>query len=159
MDVARYGESSGFEQDYDRVGSHHYRDFLIHALNTDLPFSQFVQWQIAGDEFAPGNPKALAATAFLSLGVFPTQITINELERVRYEDLDDMLSTTGAAFLGLSVGCARCHDHKYDPIPTKDYYRMLATFTGTVRSEIDLVLLCLLKSLRAGEISLHLSAS
>jgi mono/diheme cytochrome c family protein len=138
MDVARYGESSGFEQDYDRVGSYHYRDFLIHALNTDLPFPQFVQWQIAGDEFAPGDPKALAATAFLSLGVFPTQITVNELERVRYEDMDDMLSTTSAAFLGLTVGCARCHDHKYDPIPTRDYYRMLSNFTGTVRSEIEL---------------------
>ncbi len=138
MDVARYGESSGFEQDYDRTGSYHYRDFLIHAFNSDLPFPQFVQWQIAGDEFAPGNPKALAATAFLSLGVFPTQITINELERVRYEDMDDMLSTTGAAFLGLTVGCARCHDHKYDPIPTRDYYRMLSNFTGTVRSEIEL---------------------
>ncbi len=138
MDVARYGESSGFEQDYDRVGSYHYRDFLIHAFNNDMPFSQFVQWQVAGDEFAPGNPKALAATAFLSLGVFPTQITINELERVRYEDMDDMLSTTGAAFLGLTVGCARCHDHKYDPIPTRDYYRMLSNFTGTVRSEVEL---------------------
>jgi mono/diheme cytochrome c family protein len=138
MDVARYGESSGFEQDYDRAGSYHYRDFLIHAFNSDLPFSQFVQWQIAGDEFAPGNPKALAATAFLSLGVFPTQITVNELERVRYEDMDDMLSTTGAAFLGLTVGCARCHDHKYDPIPTRDYYRMLSNFTGTVRSEIEM---------------------
>jgi mono/diheme cytochrome c family protein len=138
MDVARYGESSGFEQDYDRKGSYQYRDFLIRALNADMPFQQFVRWQIAGDEFAPGDPMALAATAFLSLGVFPTQITINELERVRYEDMDDMLSTTGAAFLGLTVGCARCHDHKYDPIPTRDYYRMLSTFTGTVRSEIDL---------------------
>jgi mono/diheme cytochrome c family protein len=138
MDVARYGESSGFEQDYDRVGSYQYRDFLIQALNADMPFSQFVQWQLAGDEFAPGNPKALAATAFLSLGVFPTQVTVNELERVRYEDMDDMLSTTGAAFLGLTVGCARCHDHKYDPIPAKDYYRMLSTFTGTVRSELEL---------------------
>jgi mono/diheme cytochrome c family protein len=138
MDVARYGESSGFEQDYDRKGSYQYRDFLIRALNADMPFPQFVRWQIAGDEFAPGDPMALAATAFLSLGVFPTQITINELERVRYEDMDDMLSTTGAAFLGLTIGCARCHDHKYDPIPTRDYYRMLSTFTGTVRSEIDL---------------------
>ncbi len=138
MDVARYGESSGFEQDYDRTGSYFYRDFLIQALNENVPFQQFVQWQIAGDEFAPGNPKALAATAFLGLGVFPTQITVNELERVRYEDMDDMLSTTGAAFLGLTVGCARCHDHKYDPIPTRDYYRMLSTFTGTVRSEIEL---------------------
>lgn len=137
MDVARYGESSGFEQDYDRKGTHFYRDFLIRSFNEDLPFQKFVQWQIAGDEYAPGHGNALAATAFLSLGVFPTQITINELERVRYEDMDDMLSTTSSAFLGLTVGCARCHDHKYDPIPTRDYYRMLATFTGTVRSEVD----------------------
>lgn len=137
MDVARYGESSGFEQDYDRKGTHFYRDFLIRSFNEDLPFEKFVQWQIAGDEYAPGNGNALAATAFLSLGVFPTQITVNELERVRYEDMDDMLSTTSSAFLGLTVGCARCHDHKYDPIPTKDYYRMLSTFTGTVRSEVD----------------------
>lgn len=137
MDVARYGESSGFEQDYDRKGSHFYRDFLIRSFNDDIPFQRFVRLQLAGDEYEPGNGYALAATAFLSLGVFPTQITVNELERVRYEDMDDMLSTTASAFLGLTVGCARCHDHKYDPIPTRDYYRMLATFTGTVRSEIE----------------------
>ena len=138
MDVARYGESSGFEQDYDRPGSYHYRDFLIDAFNRDLPFPEFVRMQVAGDEYRPGDAHALAATAFLTLGVFPTQITINELERVRYEDMDDMLSTTSSAFLGLTVGCARCHDHKFDPIPSRDYYRMLATFTGTVRSEPEL---------------------
>jgi mono/diheme cytochrome c family protein len=138
MDVARYGESSGFEQDYDRTGSYHYRDFLIDAFNRDLPFPEFVRLQLAADEYRPGDVRSLAATAFLTLGVFPTQITVNELERVRYEDMDDMLSTTGSAFLGLTVGCARCHDHKFDPIPSRDYYRMLATFTGTVRSEPEL---------------------
>lgn len=138
LDVARFAESSGFEHDYDREGAFHFRDFVIRALNDDLPFDRFLQWQLAGDEFEPENPWALAATGFLGAGVFPTQITANEVERTRYDALDDMLSTTGSAFLGLTVGCARCHEHKYDPIPTADYYRMLSTFTTTVRSVLDL---------------------
>jgi mono/diheme cytochrome c family protein len=138
LDLARFAESSGFEHDYDREGAFHYRDFVIKALNMDLPFEQFVRWQVAGDEFEPENPLALAATGFLGAGVFPTQITANEVERTRYDALDDMLSTTGSTFLGLSIGCARCHDHKYDPIPALDYYRMLSTFTTTTRSVVDL---------------------
>jgi mono/diheme cytochrome c family protein len=138
LDVARFAESSGFEHDYDRPGAFHFRDFVIKALNSDMPFDQFLRWQLAGDEFEPGNPLALSATGFLGAGVFPTQITANEVERTRYDAMDDMLSTTGSAFLGLTIGCARCHDHKYDPLPTEDYYRMLATFTTTVRSVVDL---------------------
>ncbi|MFN0128311.1 MAG: DUF1549 and DUF1553 domain-containing protein [Verrucomicrobiales bacterium] len=138
LDVARFAESSGFEHDYDRPAAYHYRDFVIQALNADMPYDQFVQWQIAGDEFEPENPLALMATGFLGAGVFPTQITANEVERTRYDAMDDMLSTTGTAMLGLTIGCARCHDHKIDPIPTRDYYRMLSTFTTTVRSEIEL---------------------
>lgn len=138
LDVARFAESHGFEQDYDRPFAYWYRDFVIKALNTDMPFDQFVKWQLAGDEFEPGNPLAMMATGFLGAGVFPTQITANEVERTRYDALDDMTATTGSAFLGLTVGCARCHDHKFDPIPTADYYRMLSSFTTTVRSEIDL---------------------
>ena len=138
LDVARFAESSGFEHDYDRPSAYHYRDFVIKALNTDMPYDQFVRWQLAGDEYEPDNPLALMATGFLGAGVFPTQITANEVERVRYDAMDDMLSTTGAAFLGLTVGCARCHDHKTDPIPSEDYYRMLSTFTTTVRSEVKL---------------------
>ena len=140
LDVARFAESSGFEHDYDRTGAFHYRDFVIKALNSDLPFDQFLRWQLAGDEFEPENPLALSATGFLGAGVFPTQITANEVERTRYDALDDMLSTTGSAFLGLTIGCARCHEHKYDPIPNEDYYRLLATFTTTVRSVVDLEL-------------------
>ena len=138
LDVARFAESSGFEHDYDRTNAYHYRDFVIKALNSDMPFDQFVRWQVAGDEFEPDNPLALMATGFLGAGVFPTQITANEVERARYDAMDDILATTGTAMLGMTVGCARCHDHKFDPIPTDDYYRMLATFTTTVRSDIDL---------------------
>ncbi|WP_395738530.1 PSD1 and planctomycete cytochrome C domain-containing protein [Prosthecobacter sp.] len=137
LDVARYAESTGFEQDYDRPFAFHYRDFVIKALNMDMPYDQFVKWQLAGDEYEPRNPLALAATGFLGAGVFPSQITANEVERTRYDAMDDMLSTTSAAMLGLSVGCARCHDHKYDPIPTRDYYQLLSTFTTTTRSNVD----------------------
>ena len=140
LDVARFAESHGFEHDYDRPHAYHYRDFVIRAFNDDLPYDDFVRWQLAGDELAPDNPLALMATGFLGAGVFPTQITANEVERTRYDALDDMLSTTGTAFLGLTIGCARCHDHKFDPIPQADYYRLLATFSTTVRSNIDLEL-------------------
>ena len=138
LDVARFAESSGFEHDYDRPYAFHYRDFVIRAFNADLPFDQFARWQLAGDEFEPENPEALMATGFLGAGVFPTQITANEVERTRYDALDDMLSTTGSAFLGLTIGCARCHDHKFDPIPASDYYRLLSSFTTTVRSVVEL---------------------
>jgi hypothetical protein len=140
MDVARFAESHGYEQDYDRPYAYHYRDFLIRAFNQDLPYSEFIRWQIAGDELAPDEPLALMATGFLGAGPFPTQLTEAEFESARYDELDDMAATTGQAFLGLSVGCARCHDHKYDPIPSRDYYRLTAAFTTTIRSEVDVSL-------------------
>ncbi|MBA73659.1 MAG: hypothetical protein CMO73_13420 [Verrucomicrobiales bacterium] len=138
LDIARFAESHGFEQDYDRKFAFHYRDFVIRAFNENMPYDQFVRWQIAGDELAPNNPMAMMATGFLGAGVFPTQITISEAERVRYDAMDDMLGTIGSAMLATTIGCARCHDHKYDPIPTKDYYRMLSAFTTTVRSNINI---------------------
>ncbi len=137
LDVARYAESTGFEQDYDRPHAFHYRDFVIKALNDDMPYDQFVKWQLAGDEYEPSNPLALAATGFLGAGVFPSQITANEVESSRYDAMDDMLSTTSSAMLGLTVGCARCHDHKFDPLPMRDYYAMLSTFTTTTRMNVD----------------------
>jgi hypothetical protein len=138
LDVARFAESDGFEHDYDRPHAYHYRDFVIRALNDDLPYDQFVKWQLAGDEYEPDNPLAMMATGFLTAGVFPTQITEKEFESTRYNQLDDMVATTGVAFLGLTIGCARCHDHKFDPIPAADYYRLAATFTRAVRSDIEL---------------------
>ncbi len=137
LDLARFAESSGYEHDYDRPFAYHYRDFVIKAFNQDLPYDNFVKWQIAGDEYEPDNPLAMMATGFLAAGTHSTQTTISLVEKERYEQLDDKLRTLGTAFLGLTVGCARCHDHKYDPIPTRDYYRMLATFTTTVKSNID----------------------
>lgn len=139
LDPARFAESHGFEHDYLRPTAYTYRDFVIRAFNADMPYDQFVRWQIAGDELAPSERDAFAATGFLAAGVYPTQITTREAERVRYDAMDDMLATLGHAFLALTVGCARCHDHKYDPIPSQDYYRMLSAFTTTVRAEVDWV--------------------
>jgi hypothetical protein len=141
LDVARFAESHGFEQDYDRPNAYHYRDFVIKAFNGDMPYDQFVRWQIAGDELAPSaedEPLAWMATGILGAGAFPTQLTEAEFEPARYDELDDMAATTGAAFLGVSIGCARCHDHKFDPLPQGDYYRFVATFTTAIRSEVEL---------------------
>jgi mono/diheme cytochrome c family protein len=140
LDLARYAESHGYEQDYDRPNAYHYRDYVIRALNADQPYDEFLRWQIAGDELAPENPEAWKATGFLAAGTHATQITANQAEKERYDELDDMAATIGNAFLGLSVGCARCHDHKFDPIPTADYYRFISTFTTTVRSDYDIIL-------------------
>lgn len=137
MDIARFAESHGYEQDYDRKTAYVYRDFLIHAFNQDLPYSDFVRWQIAGDELAPENPWAWAATGFLGACSFPTQLTEAEFESSRYNELDDYISTIGSAMLGLSVGCARCHDHKYDPIFSPDYYRFAANFSVAIRTEVE----------------------
>jgi mono/diheme cytochrome c family protein len=138
MDIARFAESHGYEQDYDRPTAYHYRDFLIRALNDDLPYDQFLQWQIAGDELQPNNPLAMMATGFLGGGAFPTQLTEAEFETSRYDELDDMINTLGTAALGLSVGCARCHTHKFDPIPASDYYRLAANLSLAIRSEAEL---------------------
>jgi mono/diheme cytochrome c family protein len=138
LDLARFAESHGYEQDDDRPTAYHYRDFVIRALNDDMPYDQFVRWQIAGDEFEPDNNLALMATGFLAAGTHATQITANQVEKERYDELDDMAATLGTAMLGLTVGCARCHDHKFDPIPQADYYRLVSTFTTAVRSEVDL---------------------
>ena len=138
LDTARFGESHGFEQDYDRPFAFWYRDFVIKATNDNLPYDQFIKWQLAGDELAPDNAWAMAATGFIGAGVFPTQLTEAEFEPARYDELDNMAATTGTAMLGLTIGCARCHDHKFDPISNKDYYRFITTFATTIRSEIDL---------------------
>ena len=137
MDIARFAESYGFEEDYDRPFAYHYRDFLIKALNRDMPYDRFVRLQVAGDELEPENPLALMATGFMGHGPFPTEITEAEFETSRYDELDDMIGTLGTAMLGLTVGCARCHDHKHDPISARDYYRMASIFGRTTRTIIE----------------------
>ena len=139
LDVARYADSNGMEGDHDRPHAYHYRDFVIRALNGDLSYATFVRWQLAGDEYAPDDPEALAATGFLAAA--PTEmLTDNLLEeerlRLRFNELDDMAVTSVSAFLGLTLGCARCHDHKFDAIPTRDYYRIQCAFTTTTRADV-----------------------
>ena len=139
FDVMRFAESGGYEFDKDRPTAHHYRDFVIKALNQDMPFDQFVRLQVAGDLLKPGDYDAHAATGFLVAGPFPGQTTAKTLSLIRYDHLDDMLSTLGSSMLGLSLGCARCHEHKYDPIPQEDYYRLLANLgrTDSVDAKIN----------------------
>ncbi len=141
LDVARYADSSGYESDYDQKTAHPYRDFVIRALNEDLPFDTFVRWQLAGDELEPDNPQAVAATGFCTVGPYlktlPTDTKRNK-QIYRNDELDDIVSTTSAALLGLTLGCARCHDHKYDPIPSKDYYRLSAVFAPSRRGDRSL---------------------
>jgi hypothetical protein len=131
LDTVRFAESGGYEFDGNRPAAFHYRDFVIKALNQDMPFDQFIRWQIAGDQLAPGNLDALAATGFLVAGSYPGQTTAKTLALIRYDHLDDMVSTLGTSMLGLSLGCARCHAHKYDPIPQEDYYRLIAALGRT----------------------------
>ena len=141
LDVARYADSDGQESDRDRPAAYHYRDFVIRAFNGDMPFDQFVRWQLAGDEADPDNPAATAATGFLSAGPFaalPDRLMEDERLRNRYNELDDAISTIGQGFLGLTLGCARCHDHKYDAIPSRDYYRLMSSLHSGERAEIAL---------------------
>src|SRR5262249_27933966 len=137
LDLARFAESHGFEHDTDRPSAYHYRDFVLKALNDDLPFNTFVKWQLAADRHEPHNQRGFMATGYLAAGVHSTQITKKEVEKHRYDEMDDMAATVSTSMLGLTIGCARCHDHKFDPIPQADYYRLVSTFTTTVRSEVD----------------------
>lgn len=141
LDVAHYADSNGMENDADRPNAFHYRDFVIRALNDDLPFNTFVRWQLAGDEYHPDNAEAVAATGFLTCGPSVGANLPNmkdEQLRTRYNELDDMLSTIGTAMFGLTIGCARCHDHKYDAIPTRDYYRLMCALHGGNRAQVPL---------------------
>ncbi len=141
LDVARYADSNGYEGDADRDDAWPYRDWVIRAMNDDLPFDTFTQWQLAGDEYEPENPDAVVATGFLAAGTqripVPSDTKKAKL-KIRYDELDDIVGTTGSAMLGLTLACARCHDHKFDAIPARDYYRMVAAFSVTERGVYSL---------------------
>jgi hypothetical protein len=126
LDLVRYAETDGFKADDLRPTAYQYRDWVIRALNADLPYDRFVHQQVAGDEMEPDDPQALVATGLQRLG--PDEYNAANLEQRRQEILDDVTEVTGAAFLGLTVGCARCHDHKFDPISQEDYFRLQAHF-------------------------------
>jgi hypothetical protein len=129
LDVARYADSNGFKADETRPNVWRYRDYVINAFNNDKPYDRFVKEQIAGDELYPGNQEALIAMGFNRHWIDETNAP--DLFERRHQTLDDMTTVTGVAFLGMTFGCARCHDHKFDPILTKDYYRLQAFFANT----------------------------
>ena len=131
LDVARFAESGGYEFDGFRPGAYHYRDWVIRSLNDDLPYDQFVRMQLAGDKLLPDDYLASSASGFLVAGPYPGQTTAKTIEGIRYDQLDDMLMTVGGSMLGLTLGCVRCHDHKYDPLQQKDYYGLAATLAQT----------------------------
>ncbi len=137
LDLARYAESEGFKADETRPNAWRYRDYVIKSFNADKPYDRFVQEQIAGDELWPENPDALVATAFNRH--YPDESNARNLMQRRQEILNDITDTVGSVFLATTIGCARCHDHKYDPVLQRDYYRLQAFFAAT-RSKDDYVL-------------------
>ena len=129
LDIARYADSNGYKADETRADIWRYRDYVINAFNADKPYDRFIREQIAGDEIFPGDPEALVAMGFNRNWTDETNAA--GLVIRRQETLDDITTVTGTAFLGMTFGCARCHDHKYDPILQKDYYRLQAFFANT----------------------------
>ena len=128
LDLAHYADSNGFELDAERPDAWRYRDWVVKALNSDLPYDQFLSQQLAGDEIHPGDHQALIATGFCRCG--PREVVGGNVipEVKRQSELAEITGTVGSVFLGLTIGCARCHDHKFDAIPTTDYYRLQAFF-------------------------------
>lgn len=135
LDVVRFGESNGYETNTARENAWPYRDWVIQAFNDDLDYRQFIMAQLAGDQQG-----ADAATGFLVGGAHDTVASpdVELTAQQRMNDLDDMITTTSGAFLGLSVGCAKCHDHKFDPISQRDYYQLQAIFAGVQHGEREL---------------------
>ena len=138
LDLARYADSHGYEHDFDYPHAWRYRDYVIRAFNQDKPYDQFVREQLAGDELDEVTFDSLTATGFYRIG---PRVGFREKDnpQYRYEYLDDLIGTTGRAFMALTVNCARCHDHKFDPIPQVDYYRMMAVFFPFVKYDYPLV--------------------
>ena len=134
LDVVRYADSAGFSNDYPRPHAWRYRDYVVRSFNNDKPYDQFVREQIAGDEIKPKDPDHLIATGFLRMGPWEhTGMSVKAVTRQQY--LDDVVNSVGVTFLANELRCAKCHDHKFDPVPTRDYYRMQAIFAPITFSE------------------------
>ncbi len=128
LDLVRYADSNGYERDAEKPYSWKYRDYVIQSFNEDKPFDRFATEQLAGDELPDRNESTVAATGFLRLGTWDDEP--NDPAQYKYERLDDLVHSTASAFIGLTVRCARCHDHKFDPIPQRDYYAFAGAFWG-----------------------------
>ena len=131
LDLVRYAETNSYERDGAKPFVWRYRDYVIRSFNEDKPYDRFVTEQLAGDELENVTRASIIATGFYRLGIWQDEPV--DAEQELFEDLDDLVRTTGEVFLGMTIGCARCHDHKLDPIPQTDYYRMLAFFRNVRR--------------------------
>lgn len=138
LDLAHYADSNGFELDADRPDAWRYRDWVISALNDDMPYDRFITLQISGDESCPGDRAALIASGFARSG--PREVVGGNIdpEVRRQNELVEATTTVGSVVLGLTIGCARCHDHKFDPLPTTDYYGLEAFFAGTQLKDLPI---------------------
>ena len=135
LDVVRYADSAGFSNDWELSNAWRYRDYVIRSLNADKPWNRFIMEQLAGDELDPKNAEMTVAVGFLRMGPWEhTPMSPNVETRQLY--LDDLVNSTGQAFLSTTMKCAKCHDHKFDPIPTRDYYRLYAAFATTQPAEM-----------------------
>jgi hypothetical protein len=137
LDVVRYGESSGFEYNQPRNNAWPYRNWVVDALNADMPYDRFVRLQIAGDVIAPGSAEGVIATGCLVAGPHNTTLPSSDTMRktMRQDEVEDMVTMVSQTFLGLTINCARCHDHKFDPISQTDYYRVAAALAGVNHGE------------------------
>src|SRR4029079_15908948 len=127
LDVVRYADTAGFSNDFERPNSWSYRDYVVRSFNADKPFDRFIVEQLAGDELDDSNPELLIAAGYLRMGPWEhTGMTVAAITRQQF--LDDVTNHVGVSLLGQGLRCASCHDHKFDPLPTRDYYRLQAVF-------------------------------
>ena len=138
LDVVRYADTNGFELDADRTHAWRYRDYVIDSFNRDKPYDRFIKEQIAGDEIFPDNKEALIATGYLRAGQEHLVAGNIDPEVSREEVLTEIATSVGQTYLGLTVNCARCHNHKFDPILQADYYRLQAVFAGAVGKDVEI---------------------
>ncbi len=135
LDVVRYAETNGYERDGPKPFVWRFRDYVIKSFNEDKPYDRFVKEQLAGDEIDPNDPDCVIATGYYRLGVWDDEPA--DQKQAEYDEFDDYVATTAQTFLGMTMNCARCHDHKIDPIPQKDYYSLLAFFRDVRRYSGD----------------------
>ena len=137
LDLARFGESDGFERNNVRNNLWPYRDWIINAMNNDMPYDEFVRMQVAGDVLKPGDPAGQKAVGFLVAGLHNTVVGGSEFMKktARQDELEEIVGTVGQTFVGLTVNCARCHNHKFDPIRQKEYYQLTSAIAGVFHGE------------------------